>query len=151
MKFALACIAVLLLAKLTIAFASDHVYPLDNGETLNFEASEGSWIVMAYWAVWCGPCRDEIRILNQIHEERDEHNVIVLGVNFDGVQDEELVEDKDFFGAQYPDLLQDPRERWGVNRAKVIPETIIINPQGQLHEVITGITTRKRILKAISQ
>lgn len=151
MKVARISILICIAVTISTGLANSHTYSLDNGETFDFEENKGSWVVLAYWAIWCGPCRDEIKILNQIHEERDKHNVVVLGINFDGVVGEELAKDKAFFDAKYPDLLEDPRGRWGSSRAKVIPETLIISPDGVLHKVITGITTRKEILKSLSK
>ena len=143
-----AFIVVLLLA--FAAIGETHRYLLDNGETIDFEETEGKWVVLSYWAIWCGPCREEVKILNKLHMEQEEHNALILGVNFDGLQGDQLAEDKEILGVMYPDLLQDPKSRWGVRRAKVIPETIIINPAGKLHAIITGETTRNQILKKLS-
>ena len=129
--------------------STDHKYLLDNGEEFNFDDAIGSWVVISYWAIWCAPCRDEIAILNSIHKERDKHNVIVLGVNFDEETGETLEAQKLRFNAQYPDLLEDPGPRWGESKPTFIPRTLIINQNGELANAISGKTSRREILKNI--
>ena len=143
----------LLIAFILIAFVStsrESSYPLDNGQTIDFDAVVGQWVIIAYWASWCGPCREEIRLLNEIHSERTKLNVIVLGMNFDGVQGEELASQKAWFGAEFPDLLSDPRARWDESRPDFIPRTLVVDTEGELSAVIVGSTTRREILGKIA-
>ena len=129
--------------------ASKNHYQLDDFTTLDFEELKGSWVVISYWAIWCPPCKDEIKILNGIYEERQKFNVTILGVNFDGVQGVKLRDQKKRFGAKYPDLLSDPGERWGLTKPTFIPRTLIINQEGELHKVFDGITSRREVLKSL--
>lgn len=126
------------------------VYPLDNGTTLDFDEALGRWIIISYWASWCGPCREEIRVLNSIHRERERRHVIVLGVNFDGVQGKKLAQQKERWGAKYADLLVDPRERWDEPRPDFIPRTLVIDPAGKLKAALSGTTSRSELLDLIS-
>ena len=50
---------------------------------------EGQWLLINYWAEWCGPCRKEIPELNRL-AQHPQAAVQVLGVNYDGVQGEAL-------------------------------------------------------------
>ncbi|MCY3859624.1 MAG: TlpA disulfide reductase family protein [Gammaproteobacteria bacterium] len=144
-------ITVTLMAFAIASASQESVYPLDNGQNIDFDDISGKWVVIGYWASWCGPCREEIRILNEIHRHRTKHNVIVLGLNFDGVKGEELASQKAVFGSEFPDLLADPRERWDEPRPDFIPRTIVVDPQGELSAVIVGSTTRKEILEKITR
>ena len=131
--------------------ASSEYYRLDDFTKLNFDELRGQWVVISYWAIWCPPCRDEIKILNAIHQDRHKHNVTVLGVNFDGVQGVKLREQKRKFGIQYPDLLKDPAGNWDLSKPGFIPRTLIIDKRGKLAKVFDGVTTRKEILQGIQE
>ncbi|MYD42477.1 MAG: TlpA family protein disulfide reductase [Gammaproteobacteria bacterium] len=149
-KWALLAISVLVVF-LAAAASLQSVYLLDNGEEIDFDDVAGKWVIISYWASWCGPCREEIRILNSIHRDRAKHNVIVLGLNYDGVQGEQLAQQKDRWGAEYPDLLENPRLRWDEPRPDFIPRTLIVDPDGELLTAIAGTTTRNQILSKISR
>ena len=53
---------------------------------------DGRWLVINYWAEWCAPCRDEIPELNELHHARVNHGLVMLGVNWDGLQGEKLTD-----------------------------------------------------------
>ena len=139
---ALICIT----AVLTIATLPTASFDLDTGASIDFNKTEGKWLLIAYWATWCGPCREEIRILNSIHRQRDELNVIVLGVNFDGLQGEQLASDKARFNSKIPDLLSDPHKVWELPRPDFIPRILVVNPEGSIEAIVVGSTTRRNLI-----
>ena len=65
-------------------------FTLPDGSTGEYAQFHGQWLVINYWAEWCGPCRKEVPELNRLAEELQAQPVRVLGVNFDVLQGEEL-------------------------------------------------------------
>lgn len=66
-------------------------------------------LVLNLWASWCGPCREEMPVLQQFHEKYGDR-VPIIGVDYEDVQVEgafALVEET---GVTYP-LLADPQSR----------------------------------------
>lgn len=108
-----------------------------------------TWQVINYWASWCGPCREEIPALNQLNRSRDD--VIVLGVNYDGLQGDALAADETELGVEFDTLAEDPAERLGQSRPRVLPTTFIVSPQGEVVEVLTGPQTEDSILAVIDR
>lgn len=97
----------------------------------------GRWVVINYWAEWCAPCREEIPELNRLDREH-RAEVAVLGVNYDGLTGERLRRLAEEMGIEFRLLEEDPRERWGEPQPSVLPSTLIVNPDGELVDVLVG-------------
>jgi len=101
-------------------------------------------VVLNYWATWCAPCRKEIPDLSALHEARED--VVVLGLAFEDTDIESFDEFLEEFDVSYPLLLVDvyaPPEPFGAPR--VLPTTIIINPEGYPAKTFLGPVTRESI------
>ena len=87
--------------------------------------------------------------MNRLHAERNSTGVVVLGVNYDALEGETLANLVEEMDIRFPVLVIDPRLRWNVEQPSVLPTTLFINPDGELHKVaqVTGkrLGTRKRI------
>lgn len=109
-----------------------------HGSRVEAAALEGRWLVINYWAEWCGPCRKEIPELNRLAEELQEQQVRVLGVNFDALQGEELRTAAEQLGIRFTVLASDPAPRLGLAPSQVLPVTWLIDPQGRVREQLPG-------------
>ena len=81
---------------------------LADGSNIDLAAGE-HWLVVNYWAEWCGPCRHEIPELNSLDRREGGLPVRVLGVNYDGLSQPQLGEVIERMGITFPVLLADPR------------------------------------------
>lgn len=106
-------------------------------------------MIISFWAIWCKPCREEVPILNSLHAQSDELNVVILGSNVDLKQGEELLSDRERLGIQYPDLLQNPIDRWGQENPQFFPTTYIIDVNGRLTQVLLGEQSAETLYGAI--
>ena len=105
----------------------------------------GKWIVINYWATWCGPCREEIPELNRLSREQPE-SLKVFGVNFEPVSADEMEENIKEMGILFPVFPEDPYEQLGYERPLVLPTTIVISPEGSIHAELVGPQTRDSII-----
>jgi thiol-disulfide isomerase/thioredoxin len=115
-----------------------------HGETVSLSDYRQKWVVLNYWATWCVPCRKEIPELTSLHEARDD--VVVLGLAFEDTEMENFDEFLEEFHPSYPILLVDvyaPPEPFGAPR--VLPTTIILNPEGYPVKTYLGPVTREDI------
>ena len=115
-----------------------------HGEALSLSELRGKWVVLNYWATWCAPCRKEIPELSALHEARED--IIVLGMAFEDTDMESFDEFLEEFHPAYPILLVDvyaPPEPFGA--PKVLPTTIILNPEGIPVKTYLGPVTRENL------
>ncbi len=125
-------------------------FELADGTALGIGDLRGKWMVINYWAEWCAPCRMEIPELNRLQKERGEQDLVVLGVNFDGVSGSKLLELQKKMGIEFGVLTTDPGLRWQVERPTVLPTTLLIDPSGDLHATLVGPQTRQSLEEAMN-
>jgi len=115
------------------------------GSSDPIDAHRGEWVFINYWAIWCKPCVHEVPELNALHART---GYTVLGVNYDGELGEKLAAQLDKLAIEFPTLENDPAQRFGVERPQVLPTTLLISPDGDLHRVLIGPQTADTLLAA---
>lgn len=116
---------------------------LTNGQTKAISDYNGRWLVINYWAEWCKPCVEEIPHLNSLNERED---TVVLGINFDGIQGSELMQQAETLGIQYDMIADDPSESLAIKRPSVLPATVLIDETGEVRDMLYGPQTVESIL-----
>ena len=113
-----------------------------HGEERSLSEFRGKWVILNYWATWCAPCRKEIPDLTALHDARED--IVVLGLAFEDTEIENFDVFLEEFHPSYPILLVDvyaPPEPFGA--PKVLPTTIILNPEGFELKTYVGPVTRE--------
>jgi len=54
-----------------------------NGARVKVEDFRGKAILLNYWATWCGPCKVEIPIFNELYAQYKDQGLVILGVSVD--------------------------------------------------------------------
>ncbi|MET0987497.1 MAG: TlpA disulfide reductase family protein [Steroidobacteraceae bacterium] len=52
-------------------------------EDLDLRRYSGRVVVLDFWASWCGPCRQSVPWLNEMHARYADRGLVVVGVNVD--------------------------------------------------------------------
>jgi len=118
------------------AFTDQNGQPLDLVE---------HWLVINYWATWCKPCRKEVAELNQLHQSLTQQPIKIIGVNFDQLEGDALIEASNSLGIHFPVLSQDPAKHFSLPNSQGLPVTYIVNPQGKLAATLLGEQTAPSI------
>ncbi len=117
--------------------ASDFTLPnLAGGET-SLSDYYGSWVVLTFFATWCGPCRSELPTLERLHQERAAQGIVVLGVSVDDNRAplDPFVRQ---LGLSFPILWDQAKQAGAAYRASSIPTSYLVDPRGRLVGVSRG-------------
>lgn len=90
MKIRIFCIAILVMfmaipaagQNIKTKMAPDFTLPDMNGKrvTLSDKFGEGP-IYISFWATWCKPCREELKIMQRLYSKYDERGFKVIAIN----------------------------------------------------------------------
>ena len=125
-----------------------------DGNKVHLSKFKGKWLVLNFWATWCGPCRKGLPVLMEVAKARANDNVVLWAVDLD----ESKSKVQDFLkkkGWNLPVLLDAKgkvSQKYGVGG---IPHTVVIGPDGVIHSVEIGFggkdATMKKLNAAIDQ
>ena len=113
-----------------------------DGVDLQLSDLRGDYVLLNFWATWCGPCRDETPDLQALFQtarrETGQGGLIVVGVN----QQEEPDTVRTFtteFGVTYPVVLDRAGEVSDAYRVgRGLPMTFLIDPAGVIERIYYG-------------
>ena len=142
---------VLLVSSSLAGCSSESSFRVADGTSMRFSDLHGEWVVLNYWAEWCAPCREEIPELNQLREQGIQQGIEirVFGVNYDGLEGTDLDGVIQRMVIEFPVLVDDPRENFGIPRAEVLPMTVVIDPSGVVKAVLSGPQTAESLLASV--
>jgi len=143
----------LLLLTSAAALADDTVdftLPDLDGKPVAVADYRGKWVIVNFWATWCPPCLEEIPDLVDLYEgNRD--TLVVLGVNYEEVNDEYLRGFVDSHMISYPVMRMDPAPMTKLGPVMGLPTTYIISPAGKRVARQEGPVTRADIESYINR
>lgn len=112
-----------------------------DGTTFKLQDKKGKVVLVNLWATWCGPCINEMPHLNEMQEKFKDKGFEIIGLD----TDDESKEAIDAFAAKqklnYPLGWADGKlmnEFVKITKLQGIPQSILINREGQLTGVFTG-------------
>lgn len=108
------------------------VVPAADGGEIDLQSLRGKTVLVNFWATWCGPCIEEMPLLDRFADSRKDSGLVVLGI---AVDDREAV--REFLQEHpvgYPIGLgtagsPDESTTFG-NRRGVLPYSVLIDASG---------------------
>jgi peroxiredoxin len=138
-------LATLLLLAAFQAGAVDYELPDVNGQMQSLDQYQGKWVIVNYWATWCGTCMKELPDLVSLHEDNKDRDIVVVGINFESIGNEQL---KAFVAEQsipYPVLRSEPVPVTALGKVPALPTTYIIDPDGKVAAGEVGLVSRQNL------
>lgn len=116
-----------------------------DGNTFKIADKKDKVVLINLWATWCGPCRSEMPELVALQEKYRDKNFEILGLDVD----EESVEEVKAFAKEmklnYTLGYADEKfvsEIYKLSRQSGIPQSVLINREGQITGVFFGAGSR---------
>ena len=146
------CLLVLLVMPLQAAEdleeQADFTLPCLGGGELSLSDLKGQWVVINYWATWCAPCRKEIPELSELHADRAD--ITVLGLAFEDTDASVFEAFLEEYSPSYPILLPDIYQLpAALESPRVLPTSLLVNPDGLLYRRFLGPITRAELERVI--
>jgi thiol-disulfide isomerase/thioredoxin len=116
---------------------------------INLSDYQGKWLLVNYWASWCKPCVTEMPALNAFYESH-KTSVMVLGISFDGADDQELNDLAKERQINYPLLSSINSTELEEQDFRVLPVSFLFNPQGKLVKTLRGPQTEQSLRDLIT-
>lgn len=130
--------------RITDGKAPDFTLTTFDGDVLRLADLQGQVVVLNFWATWCISCKDEAVDLELAWQDFKDQDVLFIGVDY--LDQEPLnLEWLERYGITYPngpDLQGRIYNAYGVQG---LPETFIIDQEGNVTKVFIGPTTRAAI------
>lgn len=107
-----------------------------DGGVSTLDSFRGKYVLLNFWASWCGPCRGETPDLQAL-SERQSAKLTVLGVN----QQEDAAAAKQFmaqFNLSYPIVLDSSGDVSQAYRVSGLPMSFLIDPDGVVKKIYVG-------------
>ena len=115
-----------------------------DGQTLKLSDLRGKVVVLNVWASWCIPCQDEAGELNRSYDLYKGRDVAFVGIAFNDDTDP-MRQFVNRYNVAYPVAL-DPEGRISIGLGITgVPETYLIDPQGNLTQKWVGPITAKQL------
>lgn len=107
------------------------------GGNLRLEEYRGQVVLINFWASWCGPCRQEMPLLDRLHHRYQDTGFAVLGVNVEG-EVEPAREIVDQTSVTFPILIDEAQKVSEMYDLQAMPSTVVIDRDGVVRYIHLG-------------
>ncbi|MDJ0701170.1 MAG: TlpA disulfide reductase family protein [Woeseiaceae bacterium] len=117
--------------------APDFALKSSTGENLRLSEYRGDVVMINFWATWCGPCRQEMPLLDELYTRYERVGFNLLGVNIDD-DSRRAMQMVDELGVSFPVLFDARKEVSKLYEVDAMPVTVLVDREGNVRHVHLG-------------
>ncbi len=117
--------------------APDFALKSSTGANLRLSEYRGDVVMINFWATWCGPCRQEMPLLDQLYSRYQRVGFSLLGVNIDDDSSRamDMIHE---LGVSFPVLFDARKEVSKLYDVDAMPVTVLVDRDGNVRYVHKG-------------
>ncbi len=121
----------------TIAPAPNFTLKSDSGDNIRLSEQRGDVVMLNFWASWCGPCRQEMPHLDELHGKYSALGFTVFGVNVDEDRSmaEKVLAD---IPVDFPVLFDANNKVSEQYQVDAMPMTVLVDRDGNIRHTHRG-------------
>jgi peroxiredoxin len=117
--------------------APDFTLRSADGHNLRLAEQRGQVVLVNFWASWCGPCREEMPLLDALYRKYHASGFTLLGINIDDdPRNARTVLDKAHLS--FPVLLDTDKQVSKRYELSAMPSTVLIDRDGRVRYLNRG-------------
>ena len=117
--------------------APDFALKSSTGENLRLSEFRGDVVMINFWATWCGPCRQEMPLLDELYNRYQRVGFNLLGVNIDD-DSRRAMQMAEELGIDFPVLFDATKEVSRLYEVEAMPVTVLVDREGTVRYVHHG-------------
>lgn len=114
--------------------APDFTLPTPDGGTKSLSSLRGKYVLIDFWASWCGPCRRENPNVVKMYNKYKDKGFEIFGVSFDQSKEKwvKAIADDKLTWPHVSDLKGWQSAAAGLYNITAIPHTILLDKEGRI-------------------
>ncbi|MEJ2142502.1 MAG: TlpA disulfide reductase family protein [Gammaproteobacteria bacterium] len=108
-----------------------------SGKNLKLSEQRGNVVMINFWASWCGPCRQEMPLLDAMYKKYKRLGFTIWGVNIepDSSNAQRLLKD---IPVSFPILFDTANKVSKMYNVSAMPSTVLVDRNGNLRYIHKG-------------
>lgn len=117
--------------------APDFTLKSNSGKNIRLEELRGEVLFINFWASWCGPCKQEMPILDELHKRYAPAGFKVIGINVEQELDAAMSLLKKN-PVSFPVLWDTDSEVSAAYNVEAMPTSILVDRNGNMRYIHRG-------------